>query len=90
MTTRQEYNRRYYLEHKEEILKRNKIWRQNNKKRFNELIYKSRKKKAERLKREGVMYMWHSDKEREILYERRNKRINRSNKESEISNNDNA
>lgn len=70
-----EYYRRYYLEHRQEILDRNKKWRQNNKKRFYELIYKSRKKRAEVLKEKGEEFVWLSDKKRKEKYERINKSI---------------
>ena len=79
-----EYYKKYYQEHKQEIIKRNRQWRLDNKERFYELVYKSRKKKAEKLKEQGLDYVWHSKKERERLYEKRNKRISRSIKEKEI------
>ena len=80
---RKKYAHEYYLKHKKEMLEKQREWRKNNKDKFYKLIYKSRKKRAERLKEQGEMYIWHSDKERKMLNERR---INRSNKENEISN----
>lgn len=87
--TSKEYAHEYYLKHKQEILERNKKWRQNNKERFYELVYKSRKKKAQELKELGLNYIWNSEKERKRLYERRTERFNRTYQEKEISNNDN-
>lgn len=80
---RKKYAHEYYLKHKKEMLEKQREWRKNNKDKFYKLVYKSRKKRAERLKKQGEMYMWHSEKERKMLNE---KRINRSNKENEISN----
>ena len=83
---RKRYAHEYYLKHKKELLEHNRQWQKDNKDRFYKLIYKSRKKRAERLKEQGEMYIWHSERERKILNERR---INRSIKENEISTNDN-
>ena len=84
---RKKYAHEYYLKHKKEMLEKQREWRKNNKEKFYKLIYKSRKKKAERLKEQGEMYMWHSEKERKMLNERR---INRSIKKNEISNTNNT
>ena len=70
------YNKKYYLEHKQEYLDRNKKWRQENKERFYELVKKSRTKKANKLKLKGEMYAWRSEPEKKKLYEKRYKRIN--------------
>lgn len=83
---RKKYAHEYYLKHKKEMLENNKQWRKNNKERFYKLVYKSRKKKAERLKEQGEMYMWRSDIERKRLYEERNKRISEDDRNEEISN----
>lgn len=79
-----EYYKKYYQEHKQEIIERNNQWRLDNKERFYELVYKSRKKKAQKLKEQGLDYVWKSEIKRKELYEKRNKRINRSIKKEEI------
>ena len=78
-----EYRRKYYEEHREEILEKNKKWREKNKQKFNEIIYKNRRSKAERLRKQGLMYVWRTNVQRERLYKRHNERINQRDKEKE-------
>ena len=78
MTTkekRNEYMRKYYLLHKEEIDARNKKWRQENKDKFYECVKKCKKRKAEKLKSEGVKYYWLSDNARKKRNTERDTRI---------------
>lgn len=81
---RKEYAKKYYLAHREELIERNRQWRLNHKERFYELVYKSRKKKAEELRQDGFDYVWHSAKKRSELYDKRYKRTHRSIKNEEI------
>lgn len=67
MTTkekRNEYMRNYYRLHKEEIDARNKKWRQENKEKFYECVYKCRKRMAKKLKEKGEKNYWLSKNER--------------------------
>lgn len=81
---KKEYFRKYYQLHKEEINKRQKEWRKTHKKEFFELVYKSRRKRAEELKKQGIKYPWKSNIERKKL----NERIKRSDKTNEVQDND--
>ena len=83
------YNKKYYLEHKQEYIERNKKWIKEHKERFYELIKKSRTKKANRLREQGEMYIWHSEPEKKKLYEKRNQRINNVIGERKIQNQNN-
>lgn len=84
MNKYKEYHKKYYLEHKDVILERNKKWVRENKERFYELVYKSRKKKADMLRDQGLDYVWASEVKRKELYKRRNERINKSIKKEKI------
>lgn len=84
---KKEYRRKYYQEHKEEMKETNKKWRLENKERYYELVYKSRKKKAMKLASEGIKYYWHSPKEREIINEYGYQELVGRFKKKEISNN---
>lgn len=70
-----EYYREYYKKHKQEILERNKKWRENNKKKYYLSVYKCRKRKAKELKEQGIKYNWFSNAKREKINEQ--KGINR-------------
>lgn len=83
------YNKKYYLEHKEEYIERNRQWRREHKERFYELVKKSRRKKAEKLKAKGEIYIWRSEPEKKKLYEKRNRRINNSARDDEVQDKDN-
>lgn len=72
------YDKEYYEKNKEKILARNKKWRQENKKKYNEICYQCRRKNAEKRKANGEMFRWKYGKERERLI---NERINRRNKQ---------
>lgn len=78
------YYQEYYKKNKDKYLERNKKWREANKERFYELVYKSRKKRAERLKQEGELYVWKSNVERKKIYEKRNRRIDTDDTKREI------
>jgi hypothetical protein len=78
------YNHEYYEKHKEEFKERNKKWRKENKKRFYELVKKSRTKRANELRERGEMYVWHSEPSRKKLYEKRDRRISQINRDGEI------
>ena len=67
----------YYLKNKERILQRNKEWREANKDKFRELLYKNRRKKAKALKEQGIKYNWRSNAERERLYKKHYERIDK-------------
>lgn len=84
MTNYKDYYKEYYKRHKEEYIERNKKWRSENKEQFYKLVYKSRKKRAERLKQEGELYIWKSDVERKRLYEKRNRRIDKDDRNGEV------
>ena len=81
------YNHKYYEEHKEELKRKNAEWRKKNKKRFYELVKKSRTKKANELRQKGEIYVWHSEPSRKKLYERRNQRFNKVIEDGEIQDN---
>ena len=86
---RKKYAHEYYLRHKEEYIERNRQWRKNNKDRFYKLIYKSRKKKADKLREQGEMYIWRSEPEKKRLYEKRDRRTNQDVRNGEVQNKDN-
>lgn len=79
-----QYAHEYYLKHKEEYIERNKKWRKNNKERFYKLVYKSRKKRADKLREQGEIYIWRSEPEKKRLYEKRDRRINQDVRDDEI------
>ena len=83
------YNKKYYLEHKQEYIERNRKWRKEHKERFYELVKKSRTKKANKLRERGEIYIWRSEPEKKKLYEKRDRRINQDNRNGEIQNQDN-
>lgn len=83
------YYHDYYLKNKDKYLERNKKWRTENKERFYELVYKSRKKRAKTLQEQGELYIWLSEPERQRRYEKRNRRINQNDRNGEIQDKDN-
>jgi len=66
------YYKEYYRKHREKMLESQKKWRENNKDKFYQSVYKVRKRKAERLKSEGVKFNWLSDKARKNKNEVKN------------------
>lgn len=84
MTDYKDYYKEYYKKHRQEYLDRNKKWRTENKERFYELVYKSRKKRATRLQNNGELYIWLSEPERKRRYEKRNRRINQNDRNGKV------
>ena len=72
------YYKEYYKKHKEKMLESQKKWRENNKDKFYQSVYKVRKRKAERLKSEGVKFNWLSDKARKIRNEGKNEQTRKN------------
>ena len=65
------YGLEYYKKNKEKFDAKMRVWRDNNRERFNQSCYASRERKAEERRRNGEKYVYYTKPKREIALKKR-------------------